>query len=125
MENELSISVIIAVELLVIAVIIGSIMLFSSLGRDMGRASMQRVDDIHASTYGAELEALGEYDRPIPIASVFVLLEKNQGNIEKISGHVDGTVIDSINDLTDLYHKKVKCIVTEKNDKYIIRIEEE
>ncbi len=120
----MSMSVMVVIQLLVVSFVIGSIALFTTLGNNLGRASLQNIDDIHASAYGSELLAISDYDRPLPSASVYVVLEKNRGNIGSISGSVDDITINSIDDLSRLYNRKVKCIVTEQDNKFIVVIEE-
>lgn len=126
MDNEVSYSIHIAIGLMVVSIIISIIVLFASIGQVFGSRQVTNVADIQAETYATELVTSGDYGA-LPAASVFLLLEKNNAAIRSISGTPYGVIVNGVDDLTQLFDKKVRIKLTEANymDLYDIVIEEE
>lgn len=126
MDNEVSYSIHTAIGLMVVSLIIGVIVLFSTMGQSFGNKSVSQVADIIAETYATELINASGHGA-LPAASVFLLIEKNNQAIRSITGTAYGVTINGIDDLTELFDKKVRIKVTDANymELYDIVIEEE
>lgn len=125
MENELAISVQTAIQMLVVAAVLSIVIVFISLGRGFSRNTVKTVDNIHELAYASELMSINDYGESLPVATIYVALEKNRGYINNISGTVYGISINSVDDLTGLYHKKVRCEVSLVDEIYDVVIKEE
>ncbi|GKU77573.1 hypothetical protein [Paenibacillus sp. L3-i20] len=116
MDNELSNGIHIAVNLMVISVVIGIILLFTALGQNFSRGSVDSVAAIQAGAYSSDLIESAAHG-PMPAAAVFVLLERNASVIDRISGSAYSQWwIQKPDDLLPLLDKKVTMTVTEKED---------
>ncbi|MFD0588514.1 hypothetical protein ACFQZE_10915 [Paenibacillus sp. GCM10027627] len=126
MDNELSNGIHIAINLMVISVVIGIILLFTSLGQSFGRGAIDGVADIQTASFATDLQEIEAYG-PIPAASAYVLLQRNEAVVEKIIGHPYhlSFVKNNPSPLLHLMDKKVKFKVTESNGLYTVEIREE
>ena len=132
MDNELSTGAMIAIELVVLSAVIGIVMIFAGIGQGFQRTAMESINNIIASTYGAELEGLSDTS-DLPTASVYVILEKNIDIIDSVSGtiiktYADGSTnyyrISKIEDLLNYFDTRIETTVTKKkNDRYDIEVE--
>jgi len=133
MDNELSTSVMIAVELIVLSAVVGIIMLFAGIGQQFQRTTLESINNVVAASYGSEIEVMCENNGLLPTATVYLMLEKNTDVIESISGSIirtfgDGTYIeysiDDKDDLLDFFDTKVKTSAIRKtNDMYEVTVE--
>ncbi|RED52805.1 hypothetical protein [Cohnella lupini] len=123
MDNEVSNSIHIVVQVIVISVIIGILALFTTMSQSFGRGAAATIADTQAETYATELKNTADYGA-VPSASVFVMLQKNANAIQSISGHAYGVTITKADDLTRLFDRKIRLTVIETNDLYSVTIGE-
>jgi hypothetical protein len=133
MDNEVSNSIHITVQLIVMGVIIGMLTLFTAMSQNFGRQAVATIADTQAETYATELINTADYGA-VPAASVFVMLQKNANAIHTLSGtvHTLDTAgaalivpITSATDLIKIFHTKVRLTYTKINDMYDVVIKEE
>lgn len=113
MDNELSNSMVIAVELIVLSAVIGIIMLFAGIGQQFQRSTVASVSDVVSSAYDSEITALGEYMEPVPVATVYLVIERNPDLVRSVTGTIHGNSVASKGDLMGYFGNKVTVTVTE------------
>ncbi|THF74762.1 hypothetical protein [Cohnella fermenti] len=128
MDNEVSNSVHIAISLVVVAVIVGMLALFTAMSQGFGREAVASIADTQAETYATELRNTADYGA-VPAAAAFIVLEKNRDAIHSLSGTVYGVMITKPEDLQKraLLSKKVRLTATEIEElqTYDVVVEEE
>ena len=126
MDNEVSHSIHIAVQLVVVAFIAGALVFFTAMSVNFGRHSVTEITDIHARTYAAELRQTADYGA-VPVASVIAMLQKNVNAIRSISGTVYGVSVTEPEHLGHpaLLAKKIRLSVTSEYDFYDVVVLEE
>lgn len=133
MDNEVSNSVHITVQLIVMGVIIGMLTLFTVMSQNFGRQAVSTIADTQAESYATELINTADYGA-VPAASVFVMLEKNASAIHSLSGafnskDISGNIIPvnitKTTDLIKIFHTKVRVKLTKINDMYDVVVKEE
>lgn len=124
MDNELSNAIHITVNLMVISVVILMIVLFTALGQGFGRDSLDKVAAVQADTYASDLIQSAAHG-PMPAASVYVLLKRNEHVINSISGAAYTRNITKSDDLIPIFHKKISIKVTDTSGSYTVEIGEE
>jgi hypothetical protein len=117
MENEMSTSISITVELIVISVVMTVIMLFVGLGTTFSRHVTEQVADAEKASYGTELVSAGDYGA-IPASALFTIIQKNSDSVGAITGSAYGINVTTMNDLAYLFAKKVRVTVVFANDLY-------
>ena len=123
MDNELSTSMMLTVELIVISAIIGIIMLFAGIGQQIQRSVLTDVTDVVSSAYGADITALQDHMEPVPVATVYLVIERNQDLIHSITGSIQGMPVTGKESLKGHFSRKVNVIVSETPYKtFIINI---
>jgi len=111
MDNEVSHGIHLTVNMVIIAAIVAVLALFIAIGQNFGRNAQTIIADNQASAYAAELRAMKNYESPIPAASAYILLTKNEGAVRSISGTAFGVPIMRIEDLTRIMDSKVRLRV--------------
>lgn len=124
MDNEVSFSIYTAVSLVIVSVILSILIYFITMGHNFGRESIAEIASIQAETYATELINTADHGA-VPTASVFVMLHKNANAIRSISGNAYGVTIDSTDDLTQLFDKKIRLSIIERDDFYDVEVGEE
>lgn len=124
MDNELSNSVHIAINLMVISVVLGILMMFTNLGQSFKRDALDNVAAMQADTYASDLIESANHGA-MPAASVFVLLQRNEHLIRSVTGTAYAQVITQADDLLPLLDKKVRITVSEVNGLYDVTVWED
>lgn len=126
MDNEVSHSIHIAVQLVVVAFIAGVLVFFTAMGVNFGRHSVTEIAEIHAQTYAAELRQTADHGA-VPVASVIAMLQKNANAISSISGNIYGVSVSEPEHLAQpaLLAKKIRLSVTSEYDLYDVVVMEE
>lgn len=124
MDNEVSNGIQITVTLMVLSVIVGIIVLFTTMGQAFSRQATDTVVDAIGETYASQLITTQDYGA-VPAASVFVLLQKNQNSIESIHGHAYGVTITQISDLYQLFDKKIQIRINQNGANFNVLVLEE
>lgn len=120
MDNELSNSMHLTIELIVLSAVIGIIMLFAGIGQQFQRSTVTSVTEVVASAYGSEVAALREYEDVVPVATVYLVLDKNADVVQSVTGSIGGVPITSKKSLEGFFDRKVRVTVTETPQKMFI-----
>ena len=125
MDNELSNSMVLAVELIVLSAVIGIVLLFAGIGQQFERSTVESISDVVASEYGSEIEALEENIDPVPVATVYLVLERNTDLVKEVKGKIQGNSIADKESLDRFFSQKVTVLVNKvfdgtKNDTVFI-----
>jgi len=122
-DNEVSTSLSLTIQIMIVAVVVGMLSLFATLGQSFGRQAVATVAETQASTYASELRAMADYG-PVPTASLLVVLQKNDTAVRQVSGFAYGVAITKAEDLTSfaLLSKKVRVSLTPVRDEYDVNI---
>lgn len=125
MDNEVSYSIHTAVTLIVLAVVIGMLSLFSALSMSFKRDAVTSIERNQTETYGSELQGAEAYGA-LPAVSVYQMLTKHEQALGQISGYAFGMFIDEPKDLLNdrLIAEKVRVDVELVNDRYDVEISE-
>lgn len=133
MDNELSNAMTITIDLIVISAVIGIIMLFIGIGQQFQRSTLASVTDVVASGYASEIGALKDNEGPLPVATVYLIIERNLDLVESVTGTIqrkmgDGTVqtttITNKEDLKEFFDMKGKVTVTDASyERVEVRVE--
>lgn len=126
MDNEVSHSIHIVVQLIVVALVTSVLVFFTAISINFGRHSVTEITDIHAQTYAAELRQTADYGA-LPVASVIAMLQKNANAVRTITGNVYGVTITEPEHLADpsLLARKVRLSVSSTHDYYDVVVLEE
>jgi hypothetical protein len=99
---------------------------FTQIGQSFSRDVTSKVADMQIKSYADEIVSMGEYQEPIPVATLYGILTRNEEAVDAVVGYVYGVNVTKADDLTSLFSKKVRVGITElSNDKFQIRVEEE
>lgn len=126
MDNEVSTSLSLTIQIMIVAVIVGMLSLFVALGQSFGRQAISSVAETQASNYASELRAMADYG-PVPTAAVLAVLVKNEHAVKQVTGLAYGVNITKKEDLTviPLMSKKVRVSITSVQDMYNVTISPE
>lgn len=126
MDNEVSTSISITISIIVVALVIGMLSLFTAMSQTFKRDAINSVADMQAETYATELLSTRDYGA-IPAASAYIMLQKNASAIRLLTGNVYTYPVNKPEDLLQkqLMHKKVKVQVEKIGDAYDVKVVEE
>ena len=116
---------VLAVELIVLSAVIGIVLLFAGIGQQFERSTVESISDVVASEYGSEIEALEENIDPVPVATVYLVLERNTDLVKEVKGKIQGNSIADKESLDRFFSQKVTVLVNKvfdgtKNDTVFI-----
>lgn len=138
MDNELSNATHLTIALIIVSIIVGIIALLTILGQIYQRSVVSSVTDVIGAAYGSELTSLSDTIEPVPVASVYMLIDRNMDIIEQVktqimdshgvktekviasrdaSGKLTGDIFDS---LKEYFGKKFKVKVDETDKELFI-----
>jgi hypothetical protein len=119
MDNEVSTSLSVTIQIMIVAVVVGMLSIFTALGQGFGRDAATSVAETQALSYASELRALADHG-PVPVASLLVVLQKNEDAVRNIGGFAYGVAIAKAEDLTAfaLLSKKVRIALTPISDRF-------
>lgn len=124
MDNELTDGMDLAVSLIVISAVIGLILLFAGIGQQYERSTVASVSDVIASSYASEIEALRENADTVPVATVYLVIVKNEGLVKSVTGRIQGENIDDAEDLKLYFSRKVTVTIDDTpQGEFIFKVE--
>lgn len=126
MDNEVSTSLSLTIQLMIVAVVVGMLVLVTALGQNFGRQAVTTVAEVQASNYASELKAMADYG-PVPTAALLAVLQKNEQAVRQVNGAAYGVTVTQMEDLTafELLSKKVRVTLTLVQDLYNVSISPE
>ncbi len=124
MENEFASASKQGVILMVIGLVLFMCWITIVFGQQIYRSSNQTVIDSLTYAYASEIESIMNYHDDLPAASIYIALQKNKDDVNKISGFVHGIFIHSIEDLQPLFKYQLRCSITRNSESYDITISE-
>ena len=125
MEREVSESIMFGISLCLVGSTMVIILVFYSKSLDLRRDFLTDIDSANINSWVSELLDINEYNRPIPCASLYLILKKNEKVISRIDGTIEGKRITKLDDLKDFFGNKYLCEVIENNEQYTITLMEE
>lgn len=118
MSEGLKMAIILAVCTFVLS--LGLVTMYS--GQNFTRVFMSSVNDVATYASSSEIEAIGEYNGDIPAATLYIVLSKDPGRVESISGTAYGIIVNSVDDLRMLFKTQIHVTVLRNIDRYRIII---
>lgn len=116
MDNEVSVSLNMAVVMVIIASVLTIVFVVFLMGKDFSRQKTAQAEQVQTDLYSGEIIATEEYGEPIPATSLFVILEKNYKAIKTVTGNVYGVDIHKAEDLKVIFDRKIRVQVAENSD---------
>ena len=124
MEAEVSQSIRITINLLIISIILSVITLTTYVSMQFQRDVMTQLTNAETQNYASELISATSYNKPIPAPTAYLILSNNEAIITSISGNVYGINISTPDDLKSIFDKKVFINSTMSNGRYSVVITE-
>ncbi|XID94286.1 hypothetical protein ACF3MZ_07115 [Paenibacillaceae bacterium WGS1546] len=123
MDNEVSTSMAVTIQIMVVGVVVGMLTIFMALGQGFGRDATTKVADTQALGHVSELRAMAEHG-PVPAAALLAVLQKSEHGVRHVGGFAYGISITKAGDLAtiDLLSKKVRIALTPVGDQYDVAI---
>jgi hypothetical protein len=101
MDNEVSTSLSLTIQLMIVAVVVGILALFMVFSQNFGRSAVSEVAQTQSGLYATELRALGDYET-IPAAALLAILRKSEDAVKSVQGSAYGVTISKTEDLADI-----------------------
>ncbi|MFB9277203.1 hypothetical protein [Cohnella cellulosilytica] len=126
MDNEVSTSLSVTIQIMIVGVVVGMLTVFMALSQGFGRDATTMVADTQALGYLSELRAMEEHG-PVPAAALLTVLRKSEQGVRHIGGNAYGVSISKEEDLASipLLSKKVRILLIPVSDQYDIEISPE
>ncbi|RJX39146.1 hypothetical protein D3P09_16775 [Paenibacillus pinisoli] len=122
MDNEVGNSIHIMINLIVIAAVIGMITFFTNLGQAFSREQLDKTANLTKAVYSSDL-ILAAAHGPVPAASVYVLLQRNEQVIEFQPSYIYSKWITKPEDLMPLFDRKIRMKVHDDDEDGIYYVE--
>lgn len=126
MDNEVSTSMSIVIQIMIVGVVVGILALFMVFSQNFGRSAVNEVALMQSNLYASELRAMADYG-PVPAAALLAVLRKNENAVGALQGAPYGVTIATMEDLANvsLLSRKVKIKAELEGDLYDVQIIEE
>lgn len=126
MDNEVSTSLSLTVQIMIVSVVVGILALFMVFSQNFGRSAISEIAQTQSNLYGAELRTVEEAG-PIPVAALLAVLRKNESAVGNVQGAPYGVTVAKTDDLANvaLLSRKVKAKADLAGDLYMVQIIEE
>jgi len=124
MDNEVSNSIHIMINLIVIAAVIGMVTFFTNLGQAFSREQLDKTANLQKAVYSSDLIQAADHG-PMPAASVYVLLQRNEQVVKLQSSYIYSKRIVKLEDLMPLFDRKIRMKVRDDNGIYHVELREE